>query len=67
MGQEVIQTIYGFHIVQVAGIEPPRPRTFEEAEAEIRKDLGAKRCAEMTDAWLGGLRSAATIRLGSAQ
>jgi parvulin-like peptidyl-prolyl isomerase len=63
----IVQTIYGFHIVRVADVLAPRQKTFEEAVAEIRKDLGAKRCAEMAEAWLGRLRSAATIHVGAEQ
>jgi parvulin-like peptidyl-prolyl isomerase len=64
----VVQTIYGFHIVRVGDILPPRQKTFDEAAAEIQKDLGAKRCGEIADAWLARLRAAAAIRLdGTAQ
>jgi peptidyl-prolyl cis-trans isomerase C len=63
----VVQTIYGFHVVRVADILPARQKTFEETAAEIGKDLGAKRCADMAEAWLGRLRAAAAIHLGPAQ
>ena len=63
----VVQTIYGYHIVRVSDILPPRQQTFEEAAADIQKDLGAKRCVEMSDAWLGRLRAAAAIRVGAVQ
>jgi parvulin-like peptidyl-prolyl isomerase len=60
----VIQTIYGFHIVKVADILPPRQQTFAETAGRIQKDLAATRCADTSAAWLARLRAAATIRLG---
>ena len=63
----VVQTIYGFHVVRVADVLPPRQKTFDETAAEIRRDLGAKRCADMAEEWLGRLRAAAVIHLGATQ
>jgi hypothetical protein len=64
----VVQTIYGFHIIRVQDILPPRQKTFGETAVEIRKALGAARCVEAREAWLARLRAAAIIRLdGAAQ
>ena len=61
---DVVQTLYGYHIVRVSEIRPPHKTTFAELGAEIQKDLTAKRCAEVHDAWLAQLRAEATIVLG---
>ena len=58
---DVIESLYGFHIVRVTEIRPPLKKTFAEVGAEIQEDLTAKRCAEMHDAWLARLRAGATI------
>jgi hypothetical protein len=57
----VVQTIYGYHVVRITDVRPSRQKTFEEVSAELEKDLTAKRCAELNDAWLGRLRAGAAI------
>lgn len=59
----VVQTIYGYHLVRVAEILPPRKKTLAEVSSDIRRDLTSTRCAEMQDAWAAKLRAAATIAL----
>jgi peptidyl-prolyl cis-trans isomerase SurA len=58
---EVVQTIYGFHIVRFTEIRPPRAKTFAEVESTLKADLTAKRCEEMKAAWIAGLRRDAQI------
>jgi len=58
---DVVQTIYGFHIIRVADIRPPRAKTFAEVEKTLPADLTATRCAEMKAAWVADLRQNAKI------
>jgi len=60
---DVIQTLYGYHIVRMTEIRPPEQRSYADTGTELRKDLTAKRCAEMEDAWTARLRAGATIVL----
>jgi peptidyl-prolyl cis-trans isomerase C len=59
----VIRTIYGFHIVRLAEVRPPRTQAYADAAADIRRDLTATRCAELHESWLAALRSSASIEL----
>jgi parvulin-like peptidyl-prolyl isomerase len=58
---DVIQTLYGYHIIRVTEILPPEQRPFAGIGQEIRKDLTQKRCADTADAWTAGLRAGAAI------
>jgi len=60
---DVVETLYGYHIVRVTETRAPQKRTFAEIGASLQRDLIATRCAETRDAWLTRLRSAATIVL----
>lgn len=63
---DVIQTLYGYHVIRVSEIRPPQQRSWADMSAEIRKDLTTKRCAEMTDAWTARLRARARIEFADA-
>jgi parvulin-like peptidyl-prolyl isomerase len=58
---DVIKTLYGYHLVRVVDVRPPKKQAFAEVAAEIRRDLTTKRCAEVKDAWIARLRAAASI------
>jgi len=58
---DVIETLYGYHIVRVSEVRPPQKKTFGEVATGLRKDLTAKRCMDLNDAWVSGLRARATV------
>lgn len=58
----VVQTIYGYHVVRIADVRLSRQKTFTEVSADLQRDLTAKRCAELNEAWLDRLRAGADIR-----
>ena len=60
---EIVQTLYGYHIIRVAEIRPAERRSFAEVRTELQKDLTVKRCGEMAEAWIARLRTAATIAI----
>ena len=60
---EVVQSLYGFHVVEITEVRPSRRMTFADAEADLQKDLTAKRCESMKTAWLADLRGHATVVL----
>jgi len=63
---DVVQTLYGYHIIRVTEIRPPEQRSYADIGSEIRNHLTAKRCADMEDAWTARLRAGATIVLADA-
>jgi len=62
---DVVQSLFGYHIVRLTGIRPPVQKALADVAPEIRRDLTAKRCAETSRAWLAALRSRASIVIGS--
>ena len=64
---DVIQTLYGYHIVRVADIRQPQRKTFGEVRAELQKDLAARRCVDTQAAWIARLRAGAPIVLAEAR
>jgi hypothetical protein len=57
----VVETIYGYHIIKVTEILPARPRSFDDVGGKLEQDLTDERCTASKDAWISGLRAAATI------
>ena len=60
---DVIHTIYGYHIVRIADVRPPRRKTFDEVSAELQKDLTARRCTETENGWAARLRAGASVEI----
>jgi parvulin-like peptidyl-prolyl isomerase len=58
-----VQSIYGYHLVEVAEIRPPRQQAFAEVASSLEKDLMAKRCEAKQAEWVGALRARSTIIL----
>ena len=58
---DVIQSLYGYHIVRVSEVRPPQKRTLADVAAGLQKDLTAKRCTDLNDAWVSGLRAQANV------
>jgi hypothetical protein len=59
---DVIESLYGYHVVLVSEVRPPQRKTFDQVSATLVKDLSSTRCAERKDAWLAGLRASASIQ-----
>jgi parvulin-like peptidyl-prolyl isomerase len=57
----VVETMYGYHIIRITEVLPPRPRSFADVGARLQQDLSAERCTSTETAWIAGLRSAARI------
>jgi peptidyl-prolyl cis-trans isomerase C len=58
-----VQSLYGYHLVQVAEIRPPRRQTFAEVAVGLEKDLTATRCEEAREAWIATLRKQGIVVL----
>jgi hypothetical protein len=57
----IVETIYGYHIIRVTEVLPPRARSFADVGVRLQKDLTDERCASTKTAWTERLRAAATI------
>lgn len=57
----VVETIYGYHIIRVTEVLPPRARSFADVGVRLQQDLSDERCAAAKIAWTSGLRAAATV------
>jgi parvulin-like peptidyl-prolyl isomerase len=60
---EVVQTEFGFHIIEVSSHEPGRPQTFDQASPAIKQKLLGQREAVKLNAALNELRQKASIKL----
>lgn len=58
---DLVQSLYGYHIVRLAGMKPPERKALAEVVSDIRKDLTTRRCAERNEAWLDALRGRGAI------
>jgi parvulin-like peptidyl-prolyl isomerase len=58
---KVIQSLYGYHVIQVTDVRPPRPQTFTEVAGAIRKDLTSRQCDARRLAWISELRARSAI------
>ena len=64
---DVVQSLYGYHIVRLAGVKPPERKALAEVASDLRTDLTATKCAEMNQAWIAALRARASIVIGPDQ
>jgi parvulin-like peptidyl-prolyl isomerase len=58
---DIVETIYGYHIVRLTDRKAPRVIPFEEMRDKIRADLVKSEKARLFDQWMSGLRSKAII------
>ena len=58
---DVVETIYGYHVVLVSDVRPPAHKAFPQVADSLVKDLTAERCTARKEVWLNELRSAAVI------
>lgn len=58
---QVVETIYGYHVIKVTEVLPPRPLSFADVGARVQQDLTAERCDATRASWLASLRAAAAI------
>lgn len=63
---EVVQSLYGFHIVEVVETRPQARKTFADVAADLQRDLTSQRCGSMKAAWLGALRARAVVVVATA-
>jgi peptidyl-prolyl cis-trans isomerase C len=58
---EIVETLYGYHIVRVSEIRAPQRKSFAEVGSKLRGELATQRCTELGDRWRSTLRAGATV------
>ncbi|MBE3577012.1 MAG: peptidyl-prolyl cis-trans isomerase [Limnochordales bacterium] len=58
---EPVQTVYGFHIIQVEERKEAKPATFEEVAPLIRQALTDEQLQQLVPVWLNEIRAQADI------
>lgn len=57
----VVETLYGYHIIRLTDRRAPRQIPFDEIQDKIRKDLVESEKKQLLESWMNGLYSKATI------
>lgn len=60
---DLVETIFGYHIVKLTGKKPETQLTFDEVKADIKKKLEKKQRDELLKNWMEGLRAKANIEI----
>lgn len=60
---DIVETEYGYHIIKLIERTPERTRSFDEARAEIEKQILARKRAEMLTTWLERRRREADVQV----
>ena len=60
---EVVETPFGFHVIQMTGLQEPQVVSFEETGPQIREFLTAQEQQARTEALLESLRAKSTIEI----
>jgi parvulin-like peptidyl-prolyl isomerase len=60
---DIVETEYGYHIIKVIESKPERTRLFDEARAEIEKQILARKRAETLTTWLERRRREADVQV----
>jgi parvulin-like peptidyl-prolyl isomerase len=61
-----IPSKFGFHLIKVTEIVPPKPMSFDQARPQIREKLIDQKKREQRKVWIQKLRQAATIEINNA-
>jgi peptidyl-prolyl cis-trans isomerase C len=62
---DVVETLYGYHIIRVSEIRPAQKKSLTEVSTSLQKDLTVQRCGERKDVWLAGLRARASVAIAA--
>lgn len=58
---DVVETLYGYHIIRIVGIAPARQRSFDDVAAKLQQELTTSRCDTRKQTWLADLRARADV------
>lgn len=57
----LVESLYGYHIIQLTDKKPPRQILFEELQPKIKAELIENEKNRLMDLWMSGIRSKAVI------
>lgn len=60
---DIVETIYGYHIIMLTGKKNETQLTFDEVVADIKKKLEKKKGDELYSKWMEGLKAKANIEI----
>ena len=60
---DVVETPFGFHVIQMTGLQEPQLVSFEETSLEIQQFLAAQGQQARTEAFLQSLRDKSTVEI----
>lgn len=60
---DVVETLYGYHIIMLTGYKPETQLTFDEVSADLKKKLEKKRGDELYSNWMIDLKAKAKIEI----
>ncbi|MSN26259.1 MAG: hypothetical protein GJV46_10385 [Geobacter sp.] len=59
---DVVESLYGYHIIKLTDRNPPRQIPFEEIQDKIKKDMIASQKKQLLEDWMDGLHKKAKIK-----
>lgn len=60
---DIVESLYGYHIVMLTSNKPETMLTFDEVKADLKKKLEKKRGDELYSKWMDGIRAKANIEI----
>lgn len=60
---DIVESLYGYHIVVLTSNKPETMLTFDEVKADLKKKLEKKRGDELYSKWMEGIRAKANIEI----
>lgn len=60
---DIVETLYGYHIIMLTGMKPEAQLTFDEVKADVRNKLEKKRADELYKKWIDALKAKAKIEI----
>lgn len=60
---DVVESLYGYHIIMLTGMRPPTQLSFDDARADIKTKLEKKKADELYKKWMEGLKAKAKIEI----
>lgn len=60
---DIVETLYGYHIIMLTGMKPEAQLTFDEVKSEVRNKLEKKRADELYKKWIDALKAKAKIEI----
>jgi parvulin-like peptidyl-prolyl isomerase len=60
---DVVETLYGYHIIMLTGLKPQTQLAFDEVKNDIKNKIEKKRADELYKKWMEDLKAKAKIEI----